>query len=355
MRRALFAAALLLATTIASAAPQALPKMFAHRGGHTREIPENTPTAVISAKRFGYAGLELDVRLTKDGKMVVFHDRTINRKMRHAQDYSPIEDKLSIKDLTFEELRTKYVLASPNPAMRQCVATLDEILTECKRQGLIPMLHSKYVESYHRAQELFGDEWICFTNNIKALEECRTFSQCLILYAITSKTADTANEVLARLGGRVGVSSMQSEALSEERTAAWRKLGYEVQASIFRTPREVEATRRGVSMHLTDFALMPDSHGERFESRTEKKRKLTAGQVLSYEWPKMECGGVALTLHFKGEVEVVLNGKRTYPLTSDGSQPLVLGARLTNGKPSLTIRAVKNTKLLSLDSHAYKL
>ena len=339
---------------IATAAPQTMPKMFAHRGGHTHEIPENTPAAVVSAKRFGYAGVELDVRLTKDGKMVVFHDRTINRKMRHAADYSPIEEKLSVSDLTFDELRTKYVLASPNPSMRQSVATLDEILLECKRQGMIPMLHSKYVASYRRAQELFGDEWICFSNNVKALEKCRTFSQCLILYAITPKTADTANDVLARLGGRVGVSSMQSDALSEERVDAWRKQGYEVQASIFRTPREVEATRRGVSMHLTDFALMPDSHGERFESHAEKKRKLAAGQALNYEWPVMEYGGVALTILFKGEVEVTLNDKRNYSLSSNGSQPLILGARLTNGKPSFAIRATKSTKLISLDSHAYR-
>ena len=99
---------------------------------------------------------------------------------------------------------------------------------------------------------------------------------------------------------------------------------------------------------------MPDSHGERFESHAEKKRKLAAGQALNYEWPVMEYGGVALTILFKGEVEVTLNDKRNYSLSSNGSQPLILGARLTDGKPSFAIRATKNTKLISLDSHAYR-
>lgn len=348
------AAALLLMLAATTAAANDLPKMFAHRGGHTHEIPENTPAAVASAKRFGYAGVELDVRLTKDGKMVVFHDKTINRKMRNATDYSRIEEKISVRDLTFDELRNNYVLASPNPAMRFPVATLDEILLECKRQGMIPMLHSKYVASYRRAQELFGDEWICFTSNVAALEECRTFSKCLILYGIRPNTVNGADAVLERLGGRCGVSTMQSEILTEERIAAWRKKGYEVQASVFKAPLEVEATRRGVSMHLTDFALVPDSRFKRVDGCSEERRTLALGEELSYKWNKTEYGGVALSLQFRGEVEIVVHGKRTYQLTSDGRKPIVLGVRLAKGTPSLTVRALRTTKLRSLACDVYE-
>ena len=53
---------------------------FAHRGLHTRDksIPENSLPAFERAAREGY-GMELDVQLSKDGEVVVFHDDTLDR------------------------------------------------------------------------------------------------------------------------------------------------------------------------------------------------------------------------------------------------------------------------------------
>lgn len=53
---------------------------YAHRGLHTedRTIPENSLEAFEAAADKGY-GIELDVRLTKDGRVVVFHDDTLER------------------------------------------------------------------------------------------------------------------------------------------------------------------------------------------------------------------------------------------------------------------------------------
>lgn len=53
---------------------------FAHRGLHSEDksVPENSLMAFELAAREGY-GIELDVQLTKDGKVVVFHDDTLDR------------------------------------------------------------------------------------------------------------------------------------------------------------------------------------------------------------------------------------------------------------------------------------
>ena len=53
---------------------------FAHRGLHDidRGIVENTLPAFDTAVRAGY-GMELDVQLTKDGQLVVFHDDDLQR------------------------------------------------------------------------------------------------------------------------------------------------------------------------------------------------------------------------------------------------------------------------------------
>ena len=51
---------------------------FAHRGLHGGEIPENSLEAFDAACRAGF-GIELDVQLSKDGCVVVFHDDTLVR------------------------------------------------------------------------------------------------------------------------------------------------------------------------------------------------------------------------------------------------------------------------------------
>lgn len=55
-------------------------KNYAHRGLHSedRSIPENSMPAFLKAAEKGY-GIELDVQLSRDGQVVVFHDDTLNR------------------------------------------------------------------------------------------------------------------------------------------------------------------------------------------------------------------------------------------------------------------------------------
>ena len=58
--------------------PELLGAQYAHRGLHNAECAENSISAFRRAVEQGF-GIELDVRLSKDGVLVVFHDDTLDR------------------------------------------------------------------------------------------------------------------------------------------------------------------------------------------------------------------------------------------------------------------------------------
>ena len=55
-----------------------VPLVIAHRGD-VANAPENTLPAFLSAYERGADGIELDVRMTRDRQLVVFHDRALKR------------------------------------------------------------------------------------------------------------------------------------------------------------------------------------------------------------------------------------------------------------------------------------
>ena len=80
---------------------------FAHRGLHSedRSVPENSLEAFRLAGRAGY-GAELDVQLTKDGQVVVFHDDTLERVCGvHARVDEKSYDELKLLSLCGTEQR----------------------------------------------------------------------------------------------------------------------------------------------------------------------------------------------------------------------------------------------------------
>jgi len=70
-------------------------RILAHRGA-SAYAPENTMAAFELARQMGAGGIELDVQLTKDGKIVVIHDLTIDRTSN---------GKGVVSEMTLEELR----------------------------------------------------------------------------------------------------------------------------------------------------------------------------------------------------------------------------------------------------------
>ena len=71
-------------------------KVFAHRGFKSK-YPENTLLAFQKAIEIGCDGIEFDIQMTKDEKLVIIHDETVDRTT---------DGKGLVKDLTYGEIST---------------------------------------------------------------------------------------------------------------------------------------------------------------------------------------------------------------------------------------------------------
>jgi glycerophosphoryl diester phosphodiesterase len=72
-----------------------------HRG-NMADSPENTLASFASAERIGVDEIELDVRTTVDGALVILHDHTVRRTAAAATAFLDIP----VEQLTLEQVRT---------------------------------------------------------------------------------------------------------------------------------------------------------------------------------------------------------------------------------------------------------
>lgn len=96
---------------------------YAHRGLHTDSIPENSLGAFKNALDHSY-GIELDVQLSSDGEIFVFHDKSVARMCGAKKDLTA---------MTAEEIKQLRLLGT-----QEQIPTLNEVLTLI--DGRVPLL-----------------------------------------------------------------------------------------------------------------------------------------------------------------------------------------------------------------------
>lgn len=120
------------------------PWNIAHRGG-AKLRPENTLAAFANAVAGGCDGAELDVQLSRDGEVVVFHDHRLKPEMcRDASGQWLVAPTPRIKDLSLAELR-QFEVGRANPQSDyagehrgvvwqdgECIPLLEEVVAVAK-------------------------------------------------------------------------------------------------------------------------------------------------------------------------------------------------------------------------------
>lgn len=115
---------------LATGKNKAMPKIWAHRGCCTL-YPENTLEAFRAAAELdGITGIELNIQLTSDGEMVVFHDENL-RRVTHIDR--------NVRGCTLAEIKN---IAIPANDGKYCsIPTLEEVLVMmkpyCESRGIL--------------------------------------------------------------------------------------------------------------------------------------------------------------------------------------------------------------------------
>lgn len=120
-----------------------------------RNAPENSLQAIQNCIDMGVDMVEIDLKRTKDGHLILMHDKTINRTTT---------GKGNPEDYTLEELRQFRLKSGAGHKTRHLIPTFEEVMTLCK--GKIMVNVDKGYDYFEEAYDI--------------LEKTGTVQQCII-------------------------------------------------------------------------------------------------------------------------------------------------------------------------------
>ena len=100
---------------------------MAHRGDW-RNFPENSISGLKSLIEKGIGSVEVDVRLTKDGELVLAHDNSLKRTTESAE---------KVSDLTWDELKNIRLKRHDGVVFDETIPTLKDFMAAAKGKILV--------------------------------------------------------------------------------------------------------------------------------------------------------------------------------------------------------------------------
>ena len=222
------------------------PNIWAHRGASVLEM-ENTMPAFRKALDCGADGFELDVRLTSDLQVVVFHDESLERQFGKT---------LLVSELSLEELREETEATFEIPSLKEVLEEFGGrcfINVEIKAAGLNPKsLVQETLKVIKRGDCLDSVLVSSFDPKCLALSAWLepNLKRALLFGA---KTTDGFG-FLSRLG-KAAFSAIhpQSVLVSKKSVKSWHKRGQAIHTWTVDDPKEIiKLSKLGVDSIITN-------------------------------------------------------------------------------------------------------
>lgn len=196
--------------------------VYAHRGA-SEYAPENTMSSFYLGLQQGANGIETDVRRTKDGVLVLFHDRTLERVVG-------IEG--TIGDYTYAELMKQRV-KNAHTETEDVIVAFEDFLRYFGFRDLHFAIELKDADVEEDVLRLLMQYGVLEKTTVTSfhLEYIEKIKLLCPLCRVGYLTADFDEETLLRLQELGGEQLCpQAENLTPEKVAKWHGMGYEVRA-----------------------------------------------------------------------------------------------------------------------------
>lgn len=128
------------------------PRVFAHRGGCALG-PENTVAAFERGLAAGADGLELDVHLSSDGVVVVFHDATLDR----TTDSTGPVDRRTAAELSRVDAGFRYTDTAGGHPFRGCGIGVSTLRAVLRRFTDVPIIIEMKVDHREMGQAVAAE------------------------------------------------------------------------------------------------------------------------------------------------------------------------------------------------------
>ncbi|MFB0634964.1 glycerophosphodiester phosphodiesterase [Bacillus rugosus] len=230
-------------------------KIFAHRGA-SGQFPENTMLAFEKGIEAGADGIELDVQLTKDGRIVVIHDERLDRTTSL---------KGFVKDTAYDIIKTANAAANHNQTYSDIkVPLLEDVLSWAEKKNFLinielknsviryEGLEEKVLEAVKRFN--IEERIILSTFNHESLALCARLAPHIERAALTSDVLYQADRYITSIPASGYHPKLNSPGASDEVLKKMRNSSIEVRPYTVNRPEDMKRLfEAGADGIFTDF------------------------------------------------------------------------------------------------------
>ena len=220
--------------------------VIAHRGDHTI-VPENSKMSIQNAIEDGADYVELDIRTTKDGQLVLMHDPTVDR-MTNGMG--------KVRDLNFDEIRSLKLYNKMNfkPDTLQ-IPTFEESLKICKNKINIYLdFKDANVQKVYQAikNEGMENQIVVYINSPNQYAEWRKLVPTMpLILSLNKKIKDSAEMIEYLTNFKIDILDGNWTEYTKDKVNAALKMGVPVWADMQSTTENDDFWRQGISIGLS--------------------------------------------------------------------------------------------------------
>ena len=358
-------------------------KFFSHIGVDKNDniiIPCQSVADVSRSRRLGFKVMEINVRQTSDNKYVCLHGIQGAFGYQFVDiDGNPVTDVM-VNSLTLQEIKDTIRYKSIYPKYRTAPFTLQEMLYECKKQGIIPLV--EYQPSYSDEIEIL-DEIMGKNNYILSIYSAdrANITDAPIASWLTINDTDALVSKCDASGGVyiAGINATAS-AYSNFTDADWTELinavhdaGYLI-SFVSGYTGEILSQKllslgfdiSGSAWNINDFEvgnlcnLFADADFADFDTNgtvSNGTLSLSTGNTIepNETLQSVFLGGGSLHTTFNGTITVKFGDYIDDSFTSDGSSELWFSTFFEESAPTFIITAESNTEVYDITYKASRM